>query len=102
MSDRTAAEVMCCPYGCEKDTMLRLRGVCHASGFTRNVESLHAAGFMIVPREPSTEMLQDGFAASRSARHPGVSGMTIDAQTQAQAYREMAIYRAMTESGELK
>lgn len=100
MTDRTAAEVMCCPDGCDKDT--RSHKTCCAGGLADLVARLHAAGYMIVPREPSTEMLQDGFAASRSARHPGVSGMTIDAQTQAQAYREMAIYRAMTEAGELE
>lgn len=102
MTDRTAAEVMCCPDGCEKDAIRRLRGECHASAFVRLIESLHDAGYMIVPREPTTEMLQDGFAASRSARHPGISGMTIEAQTKAQAYRESSIYRAMTKSGELK
>ena len=53
MTDRTAAEVMCCPDGCEKDTMPRLRGECHASAFVRLTEIIHAAGYMIVPREPT-------------------------------------------------
>lgn len=57
MADRTAAEVMCCPEGCEKDTMARLRGECHASAFVRLIESIHAAGFMIVPREATRAMI---------------------------------------------
>lgn len=87
MTDRTAAEVMCCPDGCEKDTMLRLHGVCHASGFTRNVESLHAAGFMIVPRVPTPGMW-------RAAMNREGGDDDVD------AYND--IYRAMTEAGELE
>ena len=89
MTDRTAAEVMCCPGGCEKDTMPRLRGVCHADGFARNVRSLHAAGCMIVPREATKAMVLAAIARpDDSASEEGLF------------YH--AIYRAMTDAGELK
>jgi len=78
MTDRTAAEVMCCPDGCEKDTMPRLRGECHASAFVRLTEIIHAAGYMIVPREPTEEMCN------------------VDWGT------PFEVYRAMTVKGELK
>lgn len=101
MTDRTAAEVMCCPSGCERDAP-RLGGKCASSAFQRDVDALHNAGYMIVPREPTTDMIQDGCDAGCAARRAGISGMTIEAQIQAQAYRELAIYRAMTANGELK
>jgi hypothetical protein len=57
--------------------------------------ALAAAGYAVVPVEPSVAMLQDGYDARLAARHPGVSGQTIDASMRATAYRELAIYRAM-------
>ena len=56
---------------------------------------LHAAGFAVVPVEPSVEMLQDGYDAGRASWRSGVSGQTIDASVRALAHREAAIYRAM-------
>lgn len=87
MSDRTAAEVMCCPYGCEKDTMPRLRGVCHAAGFNRNVASLHAAGYVIVPRVATKAMM----VAAMDRNYGDGFG-----------YFYGGIYAAMTAQGELK
>jgi hypothetical protein len=57
--------------------------------------ALAAAGYAVVPVEPSVAMLQDGYDARLAARHPGVSGQTIDASMRATAYRELACYRAM-------
>jgi hypothetical protein len=54
----------------------------------------------VVPREPDTAMLQDGYDARLAARHPGISGQTIDASVRATAYRELAIYRAMIAASE--
>jgi len=82
MTDRTAAEVMCCPSGCEKDT--RSHKTCCAGGLAGAVENLHAAGFMIVPREPTDQMAK---AAAN------VCGSDV-------VYRRA--YRAMTDAGELK
>jgi len=59
------------------------------------LSALAAAGYAVVPVEPSVAMLQDGYDARLAARHPGVSGQTIDASMRATAYRELAIYRAM-------
>ena len=59
------------------------------------LSALAAAGYAVVPVEPSVAMLQDGYDARLAARHPGVSGQTIDASMRATAYRELACYRAM-------
>ncbi len=87
MADRTAAEVMCCPEGCEKDTMARLRGECHASAFVRLIESIHAAGFMIVPRVATKAMMMAALDRNYGDGLGDFYG---------------GIYRAMTEAGELK
>jgi hypothetical protein len=62
--------------------------------------ALAAAGFAVVPVEPSVEMLQVGYDAGRASRHSGVSGQTIDASVRAMAHRESAIYRAMLAAGQ--
>ena len=88
MTDRPAAEVMCCPNGCVKNVVPRLRGECHASGFEINVRSLHSAGFMIVPRKPTAAMV----TAAISRPEYGASTTLF--------YGD--IYAAMTTEGELK
>lgn len=60
--------------------------------------ALSAAGYAVVPREPSVSMLQAGYNARLAARHPGISGQTIEASVRAAAHRELAIYRAMIDS----
>ena len=60
-----------------------------------HLSALSAAGYAVVPREPTTDMLQDGQQAGRKARRTSVSGMTIDAQVRAECAVEAAIYRAM-------
>lgn len=77
MTDRTAAEVMCCPDGCERGERGNSR--CGAPVFAEAVRNLHAAGCMIVPREPTEPMCNVEWA------------WTPD-----------GIYRAMTTKGELK
>ena len=57
--------------------------------------ALAAAGYAVVPVEPTTDMMQDGQMAARKARRPSVSGMTIDAQVRAECAVEAAVYRAM-------
>ena len=84
---RTAAEIICCPHGCQKDEIASLRGECHASGFQRSVDSLHAAGLMIVPREPTKEQFLAGPARGEQAVEESM-------------YH--GIYRAMTSKGEVK
>lgn len=87
MTDRTAAEVMCCPDGCEKGE--RGYGVCASSAFQRDVDVLHAAGYMIVPRRPTKEMVVA--AITRPDDGASEDGLFYH-----------AIYRAMTGAGELK
>lgn len=69
---------------------------------TAYLAAMRAEGWVMVPREPTLEMLQDGYDAGRKAYHNGISGMTIDAQIRAQSHREAAIYRAMIEAAMLK
>ena len=59
------------------------------------LSALAAAGYAVVPVEPTTDMMQDGQMAARKARRPSVSGMTIDAQVRAECAVEAAVYRAM-------
>jgi len=67
------------------------------------LSALAAAGYAVVPVEPTTGMLQDGQMAGRKARRPAVSGMTIDTQVRAECAVEAAIYRAMlAAAGETK
>lgn len=87
MTDRTAAEVMCCPEACEKDAIRRLRGECHASAFVRLTEIIHAAGFMIVPRVATKAMMMAALDRNYGDGLGDFYG---------------GIYRAMTEAGELK
>jgi hypothetical protein len=69
----------------------------------RILSALAAAGYAVVPVEPTTGMLQDGQMAGRKARRPAVSGMTIDTQVRAECAVEAAIYRAMlAAAGETK
>ena len=84
MTDRTAAEVMCCPDGpCRRQEFLH--GICRADAIASFIARLHAAGFMIVPRDPTEEMLAACLDRESS---------DDDLYSQ--------IYRAMTEAGELK
>lgn len=78
MTDRTAAEVMCCPERCNSPVD------CCAPWHSRMLAPLHAAGYMIVPREATEAMLA---TASPSAANQLLAN---------------AFYRAMTEAGELK
>lgn len=57
--------------------------------------AMERQGFVMVPVEPTVEMLQDGHDAYYAARRPSISGMTIEAQTRAECARESACYRAM-------
>lgn len=59
------------------------------------LELLSAAGWVVVPREPTEAMLQDGLRAAQKARHTGISGQTVGAVVRASAFREAAAYRAM-------
>lgn len=54
-----------------------------------------AAGFAVVPVEPTLEMLDAGHEAARKVYVMGAGGMTIDAQTRRECAREYAAYRAM-------
>lgn len=66
------------------------------TGMLRDFEAaLSAAGWVVVPREPTEAMLQDGLRASQKARHTGISGQTVGAVVRASAFREAAAYRAM-------
>lgn len=49
-------------------------------------------------REPTLEMLDDGHRAAQKTRVSGVSGMTLDAQVNAQCARENAAWRAMIDA----
>ena len=92
MTDRTAAEAMCCPGSeCQK----RIAGandpriVCNSKKFIPYVRRLHAAGCMIVPREATKAMVLAAIARPDDA-----------APEEGLFYH--AIYRAMTGAGELK
>jgi hypothetical protein len=85
MADRTAAEVMCCPGGTCRSAEFT-NGACRAIGIAFLVRSLHAAGYMIVPREPTEAMLR----AASMRQQPSLGKVYP------------SIYRAMTEAGELK
>lgn len=69
---------------------------------TAYLAAMRAEGWVMVPVEPTLEMLQDGYDAGRAAYRNGISGMTTDAQTRAQSYREAATYRAMVRAAMLK
>ena len=58
-------------------------------------DALSAAGYVVAPREPSIEMLQNGRDAYRATQLGGLSGMTIEAQIRAQCRREAACWNAM-------
>lgn len=85
MTDRTAAEVMCCPDGCEKES--RVNKTCCAGGLVDLVGRLHAAGFMIVPRVATKAMMMAALDRNYGDGLGDFYG---------------GIYRAMTEAGELK
>lgn len=57
--------------------------------------ALRAAGYALVPVEPTVDMLQCGYDAFRAVHTTGISGMTIEAQMRAQSIRHDACYRAM-------
>ena len=64
--------------------------------------ALDAAGCVVVPREPTLEMLQDGHEAHAKKHTNGVSGMTIDAQIRAQCARVAAMWSAMLAAAEVE
>lgn len=64
------------------------------------LSALSAAGLVVVPREPTEAMLQDGLRASQKARHTGISGQTVGAVVRASAFREAAAYRAMIDAAQ--
>jgi len=59
------------------------------------LDAIDAAGFVVVPREPTLEMLTVGHEAARKIYRSSLSGMTIEAQTRSECCRELASYRAM-------
>jgi hypothetical protein len=87
MNDRTAAEVMCCPGGCEN--AIGNDKMCWEACNKHLVRNLHAAGFMIVPRKPTEAMWRT--AAARPVEFDDGPGFLY-----------AGIYRAMTADGELK
>lgn len=65
-----------------------------------DVKALLAGTHVVVPKEPTVEMLQKGREAYRRGGAPGVSGMTIDAQVRAELSREGVCYAAMIEAAQ--
>lgn len=57
--------------------------------------SLRANGYVVVPVEPTTTMLQDGQFAYRRTRPSAICGQTVEASVRAECAREAACYRAM-------
>lgn len=92
MTNPTAAEVMCCPTGCEKDA--RSHKTCCAGGLAGAVENLHAAGYMIVPRDATLGM--------KRAANKSVAIVTPDGTWAIGLDEAQRAYRAMTVEGELK
>lgn len=86
----------------KRDAIASVFGSHPAAGSTADaiLSALTAAGYAVVPREPTEEMLQDGLRAAQKARHTGISGQTIGAVVRASAFREAAAYRAMLAAGE--
>lgn len=65
--------------------------------------ALAAAGYAVVPVEPTEVMLLEGNLAAVNSRQSGISGMSIDAQHRNIFHREIACYRAMlAAAGETK
>ncbi|MDO8944039.1 MAG: hypothetical protein Q7U75_12700 [Desulfobacterales bacterium] len=79
---RTPEQILCCPDGCEYRN-------CSAGVFGSIVARLHAAGYMIVPREATKAMVLAAIARPDDG-----------ASEEGLFYH--AIYRAMTDAGELK
>lgn len=60
---------------------------------------IEAQGFVVVPREPTLDMLQAGRDAVLRTRRYGVSGMSIEAQIRNECVREAAAWSAMIDAG---
>ncbi len=94
MTDRTAAEVICCPAGCEAPDNPTYGGVCHRNVFNRIVARIHSAGLMIVPRNATLEMKRAANKSVAVVTPYGTWALGLDEAQRA--------YRAMTTEGELK
>jgi hypothetical protein len=67
------------------------------------LSAIAAAGYAVVPVEPTEAMLLEGNLAAVNSRQSGISGMSIDAQHRNIFHREIACYRAMlAAAGETK
>jgi hypothetical protein len=73
----------------------RERGRIHWGALQRGFDALAAAGYAVVPVEPTEVMLLEGNLAAVNSRQSGISGMSIDAQHRNIFRREIACYRAM-------
>lgn len=78
-------------------------GIKDSHGYLRNVDDvlaeIEAQGFVVVPREPTLDMLQAGRDAVLRTRRYGVSGMSIEAQIRNECVREAAAWSAMIDAG---
>lgn len=67
----------------------------HLRAIVKQEPPAEREGWILVPREPTLEMLEAGNEAARAVRSTGISGMTIEAQIRSQCVREHAAYAAM-------
>lgn len=57
--------------------------------------AMAAAGWKLMPRDATEEMMFAGHEAARKVQVSGISGMTIDAQMRNKSAREIAAWSAM-------